>query len=192
MAGRSRARRKHSPARAEPSAKLRPDRRSALSYSAAEMPIQGQSLPLTLHAYRALLTAAAPLAGMLLSHRLKKGKEDPGRIPERRGETTIARPAGPLVWVHGASVGEIAAIVPLVERIVSKEFKVLVTSGTIGSAKLCEQRLPAGVVHQFLPWDSPRFIARFLDHWQPDLALFTQSDLWPNLIVMSSEHRIPL
>jgi 3-deoxy-D-manno-octulosonic-acid transferase len=163
-----------------------------LSYSAPEKPIERQPLPLTLHVYRALMTAAAPLAGVLLSHRLKHGKEDPRRLAERRGESTVARPAGPLVWVHGASVGEVAAIIPLVERIASKDFKVLVTSGTVGSAKLCEQRLPAGVIHQFVPWDTPRFIARFLDHWKPNLALFTESDLWPNTIVMSHERRIPL
>jgi len=157
-----------------------------------EKPNEAQPLPLTLHAYRALLNAAAPLAGVLLSHRLKRGKEDPARLPERRGETAVARPEGPLVWVHGASVGEIAAIIPLVERIISKEFNVLVTSGTVGSAALCKQRLPASVIHQFVPWDSPRFIARFLDHWKPNLALFTESDLWPNLIVMSSDRRIPL
>jgi 3-deoxy-D-manno-octulosonic-acid transferase len=163
-----------------------------LSYSVSEKPIERQSLPLTLHVYRALLTAATPLAGMLLSHRLRRGKEDPRRLAERRGESTVARPAGPLVWVHGASVGEVAAIIPLVERIASKDFKVLVTSGTVGSAKLCEQRLPAGVIHQFVPWDTPRFIARFLDHWKPNLALFTESDLWPNTIVMSHARRIPL
>src|SRR5215470_6320980 len=205
MAGRWPARRKRLPTRAEPSAKLLPekllsekllpekllpDRRSVLSYSAAEKPTQ--SLPLTLHAYRALLTAATPLAGLLLSHRLKRGKEDPRRLAERRGVSSIARPAGPLVWVHGASVGEIAAVIPLIERIASRELKVLVTSGTVGSAKLCEQRLPAGVVHQFVPWDSPRFITRFLEHWKPDLALFTESDLWPNTIVMSHARRIPL
>jgi len=163
-----------------------------LSYSVAEKPIERQSLPLTLHVYRALLTAATPLAGVLLSHRLKRGKEDPRRLAERRGEATVPRPAGPLVWVHGASVGEVAAIIPLVERIASKDFKVLVTSGTVGSAKLCEQRLPAGVIHQFVPWDTPRFIARFLDHWKPNLALFTESDLWPNTIIMSHARRIPL
>src|SRR5262249_54398769 len=129
MAGRSPARRKRLPARAQPSAKLRPDWRSSLSYNAAAMPIKGQSLPLTLHASRALLTAAPPFAGLLLSHRLKRGKEDPRRLAERRGESSIARPKGPLVWVHGASVGEIAAVIPLIERIASKELNVLVTSG---------------------------------------------------------------
>ena len=163
-----------------------------MSYSAAEKPIERQPLPLTLHVYRALMTVATPLAGILLSHRLKRGKEDPQRLAERRGESTVARPPGSLVWVHGASVGEVAAIIPLVERIASKDFKVLVTSGTVGSAKLCEQRLPAGVIHQFVPLDAPRFIARFLDHWKPDLALFTESDLWPNIIIMSHARRIPL
>src|SRR4051812_49629218 len=107
------------------------------------------------------------------------------------GESAVARPDGALVWVHGASVGEITAVMPLVERIVAKDFNVLLTSGTVTSAQLAEQRLPPGVIHQFVPLDSPRFVRRFLDHWQPDLALFTESDLWPNLIVMTSERRVP-
>ena len=134
----------------------------------------------------ALATAAgAPLAGSLISHRLKRGKEHPARLAERRGESAVARPDGPLVWLHGASVGEIAAIVPLVERIVAQGFNVLVTSGTVTSAKLAEQRLPAG---RHPSVRAVRFAAvrrRFLKHWKPDLVLFTESDLWPNLIMMS-------
>ena len=75
------------------------------------------------------------------------------------GESTVARPPGPLVWVHGASVGEWSPVIPLVERIVAKDFNVLVTSGTVTSAKLAEQRLPPGVIHQFVPLDAPRFVA---------------------------------
>ena len=160
--------------------------------SVLERPAPGGALPLTLRLYRTLAAAGTPLAGLLLSHRLKRGKEDFTRLSERRGESRIARPDGPLVWVHGSSVGEIAAIIPMVERIVAKEFNVLVTSGTVTSATLAGQRLPPGVLHQFIPLDSPRFVARFLDHWKPDLGLFTESDLWPNLIMMSSERRIPL
>jgi 3-deoxy-D-manno-octulosonic-acid transferase len=163
-----------------------------LSHSAVDRPIVAERLPLTLRAYRVLATVGTPLANVLLSYRLKRGKEHRARLQERRGESTVARPPGPLVWVHGASVGEVAAVIPLVERIVAKDFNVLVTSGTVTSAKLAEQWLPPGVVHQFLPLDTPRFIARFLGHWKPDLALFTESDLWPNLIVMSAERRIPL
>ena len=151
-----------------------------------------ERLPLALRAYRLATSAGAPLAGFVLSNRLKRGKEDPARLGERRGEAGIARPEGPLVWIHGASVGEVAAIIPLVERIVAKEFNVLVTSGTVTSAKLAGQWLPPGVIHQYVPLDSPRFVARFLDHWKPDLGLFTESDLWPNLILMSAERHIPL
>jgi 3-deoxy-D-manno-octulosonic-acid transferase len=151
-----------------------------------------ERLPFALHAYRVLSMAAVPLASLLLSHRLKRGKEHVARINERRGESTVARPTGALVWIHGASVGELAAIFPLVERLCAQDFNVLVTSGTVTSAKLAEQRLAPGVIHQFLPLDSPRFVARFLDHWKPDLGLFTESDLWPNLIMMSSQRRIPL
>jgi 3-deoxy-D-manno-octulosonic-acid transferase len=160
--------------------------------SAVEKPAEAERLPLTLHAYRALSIAATPLANTLLSYRLKHGKEHGTRLCERRGESSVARPEGPLVWVHGASVGELVAIIPLVERINAQRFNVLVTTGTVTSAKLAEQRLPANVIHQFLPLDSPRFVARFLDHWRPNLGLFTESDLWPNLILMSSKRRIPL
>jgi 3-deoxy-D-manno-octulosonic-acid transferase len=160
--------------------------------SAVERPAVAERLPLTLRVYRLLSTVAAPLMGVLLSHRVSRGKEDPARLAERRGESRVPRPAGPLVWLHGASVGELASIVPLVEGIAAKGFKVLVTSGTLTSARLAEQRLPAGVIHQFVPLDAPRFVARFLNHWKPDLALFTEADLWPNMILMSAERHIPL
>ena len=113
----------------------------------------------------------------------KRGKEHPQRLAERRGEAEIARPPGPLIWAHGASVGEMLAVMPLVEGLRARNFDVLVTSGTVTSARLAEQRLPPGAIHQFVPLDAPRYAARFLDHWQPDLALFAESDLWPNLIM---------
>src|SRR5438477_10672896 len=121
-----------------------------------------ERLPMTLHVYRLAATAAAPLANLFLARRLKRGKEHGARLNERRGEATVARPDGPLVWVHGASVGELAAIFPLVERISARGFHVLVTSGTVTSARLAEQRLPPGVIHQFLPLESPRFVGKFL------------------------------
>ena len=151
-----------------------------------------ERLPLTLHAYRLLTAAATPLAPVLVSYRLKHGKELPARLAERYGESTVARPSGPLVWVHGASVGELLAVIPLIERIRDKDFAVLCTSGTVTSANLAEQRLPKGAIHQFVILDTPRFVERFFDHWQPDLAIFVESDLWPNLIVASAERGIPL
>jgi 3-deoxy-D-manno-octulosonic-acid transferase len=151
-----------------------------------------ESLPPLLRVYQLLSAAATPLAPTLLSHRLKRGKEDPARLDERYGASRIARPRGPLVWVHGASVGELLAVIPLIERIRSKEFAVLCTSGTLSSAQVAEQRLPKSVVHQFVPLDAPRFVERFFDHWKPDLALFVESDLWPNLIITAKQRAIPL
>jgi 3-deoxy-D-manno-octulosonic-acid transferase len=151
-----------------------------------------ERLPLTLRGYRRLAAAATPLTSILLAKRLKRGKEHAARIGERRGETAVARPPGPLIWTHGASVGEMLAILPLIERLRARGFSVLITSGTVSSASLADRRLPAGVVHQFVPIDTPKFITRFLEHWRPDLALFSESDLWPNLIIESTGRGIPL
>jgi len=132
------------------------------------------------------------MAPRLLARRLNRGKEHPVRLSERRGEPSLPRPSGPMIWVHSASVGEMLAVVPLIERLRSQDFAVLVTSGTVTSAALAEHRLPAGAVHQFIPLDAPRFVGRFLDHWRPDLALFVESDLWPNLIVTCADRKIPM
>ena len=146
-----------------------------------------ERLPWTLRAYRGLASLATPMARIVLARRLARGKEHPQRLPERRGETRIARPPGPLIWAHGASVGEMLAVMPLVEGVRARNFNVLVTSGTVTSARLAEERLPPNVIHQFVPLDTPRYAARFLEHWQPNLALLAESDLWPNLIMACTE-----
>jgi 3-deoxy-D-manno-octulosonic-acid transferase len=128
----------------------------------------------------------------LLAKRLARGKEHPARLGERRSEPSLPRPHGPLVWVHCASVGEMLAVVPLIERLRARDFAVLVTSGTVTSAALAEHRLPDGAIHQFIPVDVPQFAGRFLDYWRPDLALFVESDLWPNLILGCSARKIPM
>jgi 3-deoxy-D-manno-octulosonic-acid transferase len=149
-------------------------------------------LPLALSVYRLAARAATPLVPRLLAKRLDRGKEHGVRLSERRGEPSLPRPAGPIVWVHGASVGEMLAVVPLIERIRARDFAVLVTSGTVTSAALAEQRLPEGVLHQFVPLDVPQFVTRFLDHWRPDLALFVESELWPNMILGCAARKIPM
>jgi 3-deoxy-D-manno-octulosonic-acid transferase len=157
------------------------------------MPALADPMPITLSAYR-MATAAmgAALAPRVLARRLARGKENPDRIAERRGEPGLPRPAGPLVWVHGASVGEFMAVLPLVERIRTRGFAVLMTTGTVTSAELASKRLPAGALHQFIPLDVPSFVLRFLNHWRPDLALFVESDLWPNLLLTASAREIPM
>jgi 3-deoxy-D-manno-octulosonic-acid transferase len=151
-----------------------------------------ERLPLTLRAYRVLAAMASPLANLLLGRRLKRGKELSERLSERRGVTLVPRPAGPLVWLHVASVGEMLSMLPLIDRILSRDITVLVTGWTVTAAELAGRRLPAGVIHQFIPVDVPQFVARFLDHWRPNLALFAESDLWPNLIMAASKRKIPL
>jgi len=135
-------------------------------------------------AYRAAGRAAEPLAPGFLRSRARAGKEDPARLHERLGRPTAPRPPGPLAWLHGASVGESLSLLPLAERLraARPEVQLLVTSGTVTSAQLLARRLPPGALHQFTPLDTPGSAARFLDHWRPDLAVFAESELWPNLV----------
>lgn len=148
--------------------------------------------PLSLSAYRLATHAAAPFAGVLLSLRLNRGKEDPERLDERRGLTAAPRPEGPLVWLHGASVGETVSLLPLVERMTQTGLHALVTSGTVTSARLMAQRLPPRAQHQFAPLDAPVFCRRFFHHWRPDLGLIAESELWPNMIVEAARAGVPL
>uniref|UniRef100_UPI0035C97E2C 3-deoxy-D-manno-octulosonic acid transferase n=1 Tax=uncultured Bradyrhizobium sp. TaxID=199684 RepID=UPI0035C97E2C len=150
------------------------------------------SLPMTLRAYRSLSAAAVPLTSALFKRRLKQGKEDPARIDERRGMTADVRPHGPLVWIHGASVGEVLAAASLIETLRGLKLRILLTSGTVTSAAVVAKRFPPDVIHQYVPYDSPRYVARFLDHWQPSLGLFIESDLWPNIILEGAARRLPM
>lgn len=120
----------------------------------------------------------------LLERRARRGKEDRARLGERMGHASEPRPPGPLVWLHGVSVGETTSLLPLVEALRRRRpgLNLLVTSGTVTSAELLARRLPPGVRHQFAPVDTPRAVRRFLDHWRPDAGLFAESELWPNLI----------
>ena len=142
-------------------------------------------MTLSLGLYRAATGLLEPLAPTLLSRRALQGKEDPARLSERLGRGERVRPAGPLVWLHGASVGESLSILPLVERLRAERpgVTVLVTSGTTTSAALLAKRLPAGAIHQYVPVDAPGAARRFIARWQPDLAVFVESELWPNLLL---------
>ncbi len=148
--------------------------------------------PLSLRVYRALSRLLGPFTRLLLAERARRGKEERTRLGERRGEATRARPPGRLAWLHGASVGETLSLLPLIERLTQRGLGVLVTSGTVTSARLLEWRLPPGAIYQFVPLDVPSYARRFLDHWRPDLALIAESELWPNLIVETDLRGIPL
>ncbi|MGU3359498.1 3-deoxy-D-manno-octulosonic acid transferase [Methylobacterium sp. M6A4_1b] len=158
------------------------------------MKAMAKAPPLTaiLRAYRSGLYLGEPAVAGLLAWRARRGKEDPGRLAERRGLPGRARPLGRLAWMHGASVGEVLSLVGLVDGMIARGFSVLVTTGTRSAADLIGQRLPAGAVHQYVPLDAPRWVDRFLDHWRPDLALVAESEIWPNTILGLHRRGIPL
>lgn len=142
-------------------------------------------------------TALAPVLPLYLRRRARRGKEDPARLAERFG-AGAARPPGPLLWLHAASVGETLSILPLIEALgaAAPGLSFLVTTGTLTSATLLGRRLPPGlasrVSHRFVPLDVPAWVARFLDGWRPDAAVFVESELWPNLIAAADRRGIPL
>jgi 3-deoxy-D-manno-octulosonic-acid transferase len=149
---------------------------------------------LLLGLYRGLTWAAKPAAMTILRRRAARGKEVPARLPERLGVAAIPRPEGRLFWFHAASVGETNAILPLMHELKRRypSLEILLTTITVTSSKIAAARLPEGAIHQFLPLDNPSFCGRFLEHWRPDLGLFTESEIWPNLIVEASARRVPL
>src|ERR1700724_738293 len=154
--------------------------------------VMANSLPMTLRVYQKLSAAMVPLAPALIKRRLKQGKEDPARVGERRGMSQDVRPHGTLVWIHGASVGEVLAAGALIEKLRALDIRIPLTSGTVTSAAIVSKRFPADIIHQYVPYDSPRYVGRFLDHWRPSLALFIESDLWPNLILSSAARRLQM
>lgn len=144
-------------------------------------------------AYCFATTLIAPFLPLLIRKRIKNGKEDPARVGERFGRTDIPRPTGTLIWLHAASVGETQMLRPIIARLLEKHGRrVLITSGTKTSAELMAGQLPKGAIHQYVPFDTPRATARFIAHWRPDLAVFAESEIWPNLILTAHRAGVPL
>ena len=143
--------------------------------------------------YRLFTNAGGPLIDGLLRRRLSQGKEDAARISERRGIASRPRPDGKLIWIHAASVGESQSSLALIEKLLEAEPEthVLQTTGTMTSAHLMQERLPPRSFHQFVPVDRLSWVRTFLDHWQPDIALWMESELWPNLVQETARRNIP-
>ena len=144
-------------------------------------------------------SAATPVLRLMLRRRARLGKEIAGRLQEREGQEATPRPLGRLLWLHAASVGESVSILPVLTEIArqAREATMLLTTGTVTSATLLQQRLPElglddRVLHRFAPLDVPRWGGRFLDHWRPDLAVLVESELWPNIIAGCRARRIPV
>jgi len=142
--------------------------------------------------YKLFTRAFGLVATPYLLWRARSGKEIVSRLGERRGLTTTPRPPGPLVWLHGASVGESLSLMPLIDHLQQTGFAVLLTTGTVTSAALAAKRLPPGAIHQFVPLDVPKFVKRYLNYWQPDLVIFAESEIWPNFVTNIDRRNLPL
>ncbi len=149
---------------------------------------------MNLRGYRALQTLLSPVIDIYLRYRKLIGKEDIKRFPERLGRPSIARPQGNLLWIHAASIGESVSVLPLLEAIGEKypSVNILLTTGTVTSAKLMAKKLPKAVIHQFVPVDLHYAVKRFLSYWRPDLAIWVESELWPNLVHETSQTGCPM
>lgn len=147
-----------------------------------------------LRAYLAFSKVATPAYRRLLAMRLRAGKESPERCEERFGTASAARPEGRLVWFHAASVGESLSILGLVRALLDAkpDLSLLITTTTLSSARLLADLLPDRATHQFAPYDAAPAVRRFLDHWQPDLAVWTESELWPRLLHETECRGIPM
>jgi len=140
-----------------------------------------------------VLTMVAPMIlvwAARFSHRRQNAERE--RFAERLGHAPLARPAGPLIWIHAASVGEVASVVKLVRSLVAhSNSSILVTTTTATGATTVARMLPEAL-HQFLPIDTPGAVSRFLNHWRPDAALFVEGDLWPRMIFSLEKRKCPI
>ncbi len=143
--------------------------------------------------YRLLTDLAAPLIALYLRLRQRRGREDKARFRERLGYASFPRPHGRLVWCHAASVGEAMSVLTLIARLRERypDWRILLTTGTVTSAKLMADRLPQDVIHQYAPVDRWPYVSRFIKHWKPDLVLWVESELWPNMLAAIRQEETP-
>ena len=137
-----------------------------------------------------------PFAPIYLYYRKIRKKEDSIRYKEKLSKINITREEGYLIWFHVASVGEAMSILPLIDACIKEQKinKILITSITISSGKILEKKFnkDTNVIHQYLPLDVPILVNKFLEHWKPNLSIFIDSEVWPNLILSISKRKIPL
>ena len=151
-------------------------------------------MSLALAVYRAVTGLLEPLAPSLLKRRVRAGKEDAARLPERLGRSPTARPPRLQPLDQRQQRQALADTRPMQpdQRPRRPDLPILVTSGTVASAEMMGKRLPEGVIHQFSPVDAPGAAGRFIAHWRPALAVFVESELWPNLILEAKRRDIAL
>ena len=139
--------------------------------------------------YKIITFVFYPFIILHLIYRLCQKKEHKESLVQKLGFAYCKRPEGKLIWLHASSVGEVLSILPFIEYFSkNNKFSILLTTSTISSAKLIKTKLPENVIHQFLPIDCINVVKRFLKFWQPNLILWTESELWPNVIIESAKN----
>ena len=143
--------------------------------------------------YRITINLILLFSPIIILYRLIKKKEDPTRFLEKYSITSKKRLNGKLIWFHGSSVGEILSMIPLVEKLEkNKNIKqILLTSSTLSSSNILSSLNFKKTIHQFFPIDSQYIVRKFLNHWKPKLAIFAESEIWPNMIINLNEKKIP-
>ena len=144
--------------------------------------------------YRIIINVIIIFSPIIILIRLLKKKEDPIRFKEKFGFFSKKKPKGKLVWFHGASVGEILSAVPLIQQLEKNKntTKILVTSNTLSSSKVISSLKLKKTIHQFFPIDNSYLVNKFLKYWSPSIAIFIDSEIWPNMLTKINIKSIPL
>ena len=144
--------------------------------------------------YQIILTLIILISPIIIIIRIIKNKEDKNRFLEKFSIISKKRGAGKLIWFHGASVGELQSVVPLLEKFEKdkKIEQILITSNTLSSSKILNKYTFKKVVHQFFPIDTNFFSKKFLNYWKPSIAFLIDSEIWPNTILNLKNKKIPL
>ena len=137
-----------------------------------------------IYIYRFLLNIIFIISPLIVLLRLIRKKEDPKRFLEKFCFFSEKRTDGKVLWFHGASVGELQSIVPLLERLEKNKIikQILVTSNTLSSSKIVKNFKLKKVIHQFFPIDTNFHSKKFIEYWKPSLVFFIDSEIWPNMI----------
>tara|TARA_X000001036_G_scaffold84230_1_gene76212 strand:+ start:2643 stop:3908 length:1266 start_codon:yes stop_codon:yes gene_type:complete len=146
--------------------------------------------------YRILTTTFFPIFVLIIYIRKLLGKEDVSRYKEKISIKLNQLPDDQTIWFHGASIGEVMSIIPLIEYLIKKDnsLKILITSVTLSSGKIIEKKFlnNKNIYHQYLPLDVNHLIKKFLENWKPKFVGFVDSEIWPNFIYEIKKRKIPL
>lgn len=144
--------------------------------------------------YKLITIIIRPFLFLFFIYRLLKNKEEFGKYYERRGLSLKVKPDGKIIWIHAASVGETLSTLPLIKKLkeLSPEINIVITTSTKTSKEIIIEKNMDRVFHQYVPWDNKNFCINFLNNWKPDIAVFLESEIWPNLLYETKRKKIPI